>query len=142
MNELFNFKSSFERRSTSLNQLVQVKAYADLQHIINKYKKVMLSLEKQRLAKERIFYLREENELRYKAALKKLDTLEEDVTDNLTKMAHHILGAQFDKLKGESNAQNEDVTNIEERVTRHKADEYLGLWKKMRVEAERNQGAH
>lgn len=56
----------------------------------------MLSLEKQRLAKERVFYLREENELKYKQSLKKLDTLEEDVNDNLQKMAHHVLGAKFE----------------------------------------------
>lgn len=107
-----------------------MKAYADLNTIIAKYKKIVLSLEKQRLAKERIFYLNEENQLKYQQALAKLDTLEEDVTDNLLKMAHHALGVSFDKLREAGNA---PVESIEERVSQADAERYLDLYKKLKM---------
>jgi len=61
--------------------------------------------------------LREENEIKYKQALKKLDTLDDDVNDNLQKMAHHVLGANFSKIKDQ--VANLDEGTIEERVSRH-----------------------
>lgn len=53
-------------------------------------------------------------------------------------MAHHVLGVSFEKLKDQVSQLDEGT--IEERVSRHKAEEYLDLWKKMKVEAERNAG--
>lgn len=61
VNELFNMQGDFQRRSTSLNAIVQIKAYADLQKVIEKFKKKVIILEKQRLYKEKMFYLNEEN---------------------------------------------------------------------------------
>lgn len=65
VNELFNFKGSFERNSTSLKSEKRDQAYLELAQILDKYKKKLVQLEKQRLTKERIFYLREGNELKY-----------------------------------------------------------------------------
>ena len=65
VNDLFNFKGAFERLSTSPNESSVERAYNELAVILEKYKKKMIHLEKQRLTKERVFYLREENELKY-----------------------------------------------------------------------------
>jgi len=65
VNELFNFKSKFETYTNSLNPLVQAKAYIEVSKIIAKYKTLIIKLEKQRLAKERVWYLREENTFKY-----------------------------------------------------------------------------
>lgn len=46
VNELFNMKSDFERRANSLNGLIQVKAYVDLNKLMEKYKKKLIVLEK------------------------------------------------------------------------------------------------
>ena len=58
-------KGSFQRKSTSLNPIVVVTAFANLAKILSRYKKRILALEKQRVTKERIFYLNEENEIKY-----------------------------------------------------------------------------
>jgi hypothetical protein len=64
VNDLFNMKSNFERKSKSTNPLIQVVAYAELHKLIEKYKKKVVTLEKQRLIKEKIFYINEENQVR------------------------------------------------------------------------------
>jgi hypothetical protein len=64
VNELFNMQGNFERKSTSLNPLIQAKAYADLHKVIEKFKKKLITLEKQRLYKEKMFYTGEDNQLK------------------------------------------------------------------------------
>lgn len=59
----------------------------------------MIRLEKGKLAKERVFFLREENEAKYQNSLKRMELVEADVNDNLTKMAKHILNPDMEKLK-------------------------------------------
>jgi hypothetical protein len=66
VNALFNMKSTFDRHANSLNPLMQVKAYAELHKLLEKYKKVIINLEKQKYYKEKTFYLNEENELKAK----------------------------------------------------------------------------
>jgi hypothetical protein len=65
---------------------------------LNKHKKAIVALEKQRLTKERIFYLREDNDAKYQQALNKLQLVEGDVTDNLTKMTAQILHPDMGRL--------------------------------------------
>lgn len=91
VNELFGMKGAFERKSTSHNQLVKVRAYADLHKLIEKFKHEIITLEKNRLYKEKTFYTNEENKQKADQAAKKLDTIDADVADNLNKMAIHIL---------------------------------------------------
>jgi len=71
VNELFNFKGEFERRTSSLKEEVRVQAYVKLGHIFETYKTKMIKLEKQRLARERHFFDQEENVVKYQQALAK-----------------------------------------------------------------------
>ena len=69
VNELFNFKNEFERKNT-INPLnpkpeLRTEAYARLGQIYETYKSKMIKVEKQRLTRERVFYLNEENEVKY-----------------------------------------------------------------------------
>ena len=61
VNELFAMKGAFERKSKSPNPIMQVSAYAELYKTTEKYKKKLITLEKQKLIKEKIFYINEEN---------------------------------------------------------------------------------
>lgn len=61
VNELFNFKGEFERKTSSLKADVRVEAYVRLGQIFETYKAKTIKLEKQRLARERHFYATEEN---------------------------------------------------------------------------------
>lgn len=138
VNELFNFKGPFERNSQSVKAEKRDQAYMELAQILDKYKKKMVQLEKQRLTKERIFYLREQNDVKYNQAMNKMSMVEEDINDNLTKMAQHILKPDMNKLKslGYSAAADEEQGDIESRISRHRAAELLEAWKKMKVQAE------
>lgn len=61
VNELFNFKGEFERKTSSLKPEVRVEAYVKLGAIFENSKTKMIKLEKQRLARERYFFSQEEN---------------------------------------------------------------------------------
>ena len=54
-------KGSFERRSTSMNSLIKVRAYGELHNLIERFKNQIITLEKNRLFKEKTFYLNEDN---------------------------------------------------------------------------------
>jgi hypothetical protein len=56
VNELFNFKSEFERKSNSLKEDVRTEAYVKLGHIFDGFRAKMIKIEKQRLTRERVFY--------------------------------------------------------------------------------------
>lgn len=60
-NDLFDYKSTFLEKGSSENPLVQLKAYVEMLRLINKYERKVVALEKQKINKEKIFYLREEN---------------------------------------------------------------------------------
>lgn len=144
VNELFNYKGTFERKSTSLKQEQRDSAYKNLVEILERYKKKLIHLEKQRLTKERVFYLREENEVRYKAALKKMEIVEEDTIDNIKKMTKHILNPNPDILReyfGDA-ASNDEEQGIEERISLVRAQELLEAYKRMRVRAEEDHTGH
>ena len=133
VNDLFAMKGAFERKSKSTNPLFQLAAYADLHKTIEKYKKKLITLEKTRLIKEKIFYINEENQVRAEQAQQKIDHVAEDVVDNLNKMAKHIL--QPDQSKMEENDQGEDEEAIETRVTEQRAELMLEAYKRMMVQA-------
>lgn len=65
VNELFQFKGEFERKSNALKQETRIEAYVKLGQIFEQYKHKMIRLEKQRLARERYYYSQEENEVKY-----------------------------------------------------------------------------
>lgn len=132
VNELFNFKGNFERKSNSMNPLIQLKAYAELHKIIEKYKRRIIFLERAKLHKERAFYLGEENQIKADQVAAKLDTVEGDIADNLSKMATHILKPNMSKLQ---EAGQQQKGSIAERVTSVKADEYLAHWKRLKVQS-------
>lgn len=131
VNELFNFKGTFERKATSLNPLIQAKAYLDLHKILEKFKKRIIFLERSKLHKERAFYLGEENQLKADQVSERLNTVERDITDNLNKMSKHILKLNDAKLQDAGQAKG----SIAERVTSMKADEYLAFWKSLKVKS-------
>lgn len=122
-------RGTFERKSTSASQLVKVKAYAELHKLIEKYKKEIITLEKNRLYKEKTFYTNEDNKVKADLAAKKLDTTDSDVSDNLNKMAIHILKPDMSEFKKQTEG------SIDERVTQVNAEQYLAYWKELKVKA-------
>lgn len=64
VNELFNYKSQFERDSISLKKERRVQAYAHLGKILESHKVKMIKVEKNRLNRERIFSKNEGNEVK------------------------------------------------------------------------------
>jgi len=61
------------------------------------------------------------------------------VTDNLIKMAHHILGGDIARFRvagsGSQHAEH-GAENIEERVSQADAEKLLDAWKKLKVQSE------
>mmetsp|Transcript_78387 Transcript_78387/g.108501 ORF Transcript_78387/g.108501 Transcript_78387/m.108501 type:complete len:228 (+) Transcript_78387:19-702(+) len=139
--ELFELKSNFERKSQSLNQATKDEGYVELANIIIKHRNIMVKTEKGRLIRERIFYKDDPN--RYQRCLDQAAHVEEDVLDNLVKMAIHINKPDTQLLNDALEAQGvsaprNDVEegDIETRVTEDKANEYLQKWKRILVRNE------
>lgn len=61
VNALFDAKGTFERKSTSMNPVVQMGAYIQVQKILDKYYNAIYKLEKSRLTREKLFFLNEGN---------------------------------------------------------------------------------
>lgn len=116
---------------------IRRQAYTQLAEILDKYKRQMIHLEKQKLTKERVFYLREDNTIKYEQALRKMELVDEDVNDNLTKMAKHILNPDLDILKEYGyDGRADEEQGVEERISRARAAELLEIYKRMKVRAE------
>lgn len=138
VNELFNFKSEFERKTASLKEEVRQEAYGKLGQIYETSKSKMIRLEKQRLQRERYYYQQEGNEVKYNQSLKKKDLVEGDVTDNLTKMIVQILKPDLEQMKilGYDANQDEEEGAIEERISQLRAEELLAEYKRLIVKLE------
>ncbi|CDW72291.1 UNKNOWN [Stylonychia lemnae] len=137
VNELFNLKGPFETKSQSLNPLVQLKAHSELYKLIEKYRRKITQLEKQKLHKEMQFFLGEENQLKYQQAKDRLETIEEDVDDNLKKMAFHVMEPDVEKFhEAAQSGQYEIESSIEERISQLQAEEIMESYKRQLVEAE------
>jgi hypothetical protein len=66
VNELFNTRGKFLRRiNDSVNIADTAKAYMELHVLIERYRRKITKLEKQRINKERTFYFREDNTFKY-----------------------------------------------------------------------------
>ena len=137
VNALFEAKSRFDLRAHSANPLVRLKAHAELFQLIERFKKKILQAERQKLQKELFFFLREENALKYQQTKRRLQTLDEDVDDNLKKMAFHIAKPDPALFIEAASAVKEDLeATIEERVSATKAAEILQVFKALLVQAE------
>ena len=91
-------------------------------------------LEKSKLARMRVFYLREENDAKYQQAIEAAKTVDEDTRDNLTKMAITVLTPHADYLK-DFREEGHDEATIAERISKARAEELLAEWKKIKVQA-------
>ncbi len=109
-----------------------LRAYSNLAKCINRYKVPIVKFEKQKLAKERIRYLTEENDIKYNQAVEKLATIEHDIEENLKNMARQIVGMSFIPM----DKSQDDEEKIEEKITHMQAEECLTLYKKFTVEQE------
>lgn len=97
---LFEKRGGFERDMLSLNPATNDKAYKELVAIIYEYKVVIVKSEMSRLARERLFY--KPNSLQYRRLVDKSRRVDADTTDNLLKMAMHIVKqAKPELLKAE-----------------------------------------
>ncbi len=90
VNDVFDMKGKFNSVKAK-SALMQVKAYVDLHKLINKYKKQIYSLEKTKLTRLRIAYLRDEDQQKYDECLAQETGLEENIYENLKKMAFYVL---------------------------------------------------
>lgn len=68
----------------------------------------------------------------------KLETLEQDIDDNLHKMAVTVLGPAAAALQGERTTTQNDEGSIEERISRAQAEKLLEEWKKIKLRAEKS----
>lgn len=109
----------------------------ELFKLIERFKRKITFLEKQKLHKQMTFFLREENSQKYQEARARIETVEEDVDDNLKKMAFHIMNPDQEKYQEAVRTtyydENED---IEERVSLAKAEEILEFYKRECIRAE------
>jgi len=132
---LFEKRGGFERDMLSLNPATNDKAYKELVAIIYEYKVVIVKSEMSRLARERLFY--KPNSLQYRRLVDKSRRVDADTTDNLLKMAMHIvkqakpelLKAEYEALAGSSPDLDLEEAHIEQRITAAKAGELLASWK-------------
>lgn len=83
------------------------------------------------------FFLREENSLKYQQSKNKIETIEDDVDDNLKKMAFHIMCPDPEKyIEAARTTHYDEESDIEERVTQSKAEEILEFYKRECIRAE------
>ena len=91
-----------------------------------------------RLARERLFF--QPNSIRYKRLVEQSRRVTSDTTDNLFKMAIHIvkqadaqrLQAEYTKISGSSFSGGDiEGGNIESRIPENEARRLLGEWKKI-----------
>ena len=87
---LFKFRSTFERESVSVTESIKDQAYKTLKDIVSTHKAKIMNVERQRLTKERVFYLRENDYVKYEQAVRELAHLDEDVNDNCDKMVKSL----------------------------------------------------
>lgn len=117
----------------SFNDEIRDRAYTELREIIEKHIVIISKTEKSRLLRERMFY--KNNSVEYKKRLSAVNQVEADTTDNLVKMAIHIVKEMDEKklrvgLKnfGENDGVDFEASNISERVTNIRARELHKEW--------------
>ena len=80
------------------------------------------------------FYKGEENMRKYEQSKEKLETVDRDVSDNLKRMAFHVVTPDFNiYAQAEAKTSYHEEDDIEERIERVKAEEMLEAWKRLVV---------
>jgi hypothetical protein len=134
---LFKFRSTFERESVSVNPTIKDQAYKTLKDIVSTHKNKIMTVERQRLTKERVFYLRENDYVKYEQAVRELAHLKVDVDDNCDKMVKSLFEnmewARFSDAP-EIN-KDADAATIGERIDRYDAEKYHAFWKQLKAQA-------
>ena len=112
----------------SLSETTKDSAYKELSKIINKHKILIARSEMSRLARERLFF--KPNSIQYKNLVESSRRVDADTTDNLIKMALHIvkqadsqrLQTEYAAVSGTTLAELDlEEAKIESRVTQNKA---------------------
>lgn len=128
VDELFEQRGRFEREMLSLSETTKDSAYKELSKIINKHKILIARSEMSRLARERLFF--KPNSIQYKNLVESSRRVDADTTDNLIKMALHIvkqadaqrLQTEYAAVSGTTLAQLDlEEAKIESRVTQNRA---------------------
>ena len=141
--ELFEGRGRFERQLQSLSEATQEATYKELAEIILKYKVRVVKAEQSRLARERLFY--KSTSVQYKRLVEAARRVDFDTTDNLIKMANHIvkmaelekLTAEFGAASGSSVGLDMEGQHIESRISQARAGELLAEWKKILFDFEK-----
>jgi len=128
----------------SLSESTQAAAYTSLCEIIFKHKGMIAKSEMSRLARERLFF--QPNSIQYKRLVDQSRRVEADTTDNLMKMALHIvkqanahkLQEEYTRVSGTTIGADIEGGTIEERVPENRAHELLVEWKKVLIEYEKS----
>lgn len=119
-----------------------IEAYKELGLIIAKHINIISKSEKNRLLRMRLRL--KDNPNQYNRNLEQAKLVDEDTTDNLIKMALHIVkGVDIQQLQehnnfGEIVIYDSEAGSIEERIPLQKANKLLGEWKKILLEHERS----
>lgn len=124
---LFETRGSYERDLSALNEDTKEEAYKKLAQHVLEYKVKVVKAEQSRLARERLFY--KSNSMQYKRLVEAARRVDADTTDNLLKMALHIvkqadkekLMLEYTKIAGTSANTDLEEQNIEERISKQDA---------------------
>lgn len=127
---------------SALDETTKEEAYKRLAQHVLEYKVKVVKAEQSRLARERLFYKPNSNQ--YKRLVDAGRRVDADTTDNLLKMALHIvkqasketLLLEYQKIAGTSGNTDLEEQNIEERISKTRALELLAAWKKILVQYE------
>jgi hypothetical protein len=135
--ELFNFKGSFERESESVNGVVKIQCYKKLKELVIKHKTKITHVERQRLTKERVFYLREQDIVKYNESIESLKFLKEDIDDNVDKMVKSLFPAMEWALFTDAAepTHDQEASTIGERVSEADAKKYHAYWIELQTNA-------
>lgn len=137
---LFETRGRLERDIDSLSETTQLEAYKELAQVIVNHKVKIAKSEQNRLARERLFH--KPNSMQYKRLVEAARRVDADTTDNLMKMALHIvkkaeahkLKEEFEKIAGTSGGIDLEGGSIEERISHNRAQELLNEWHKILAE--------
>jgi hypothetical protein len=137
--EIFKMKNKFQRNSTGdQGQEKKEDAYKALITTIKKYVERMTRMQKNKYMRERLFYQRENQIVLYEEANKKYHECEDEVKDNLIKMAKTICKpdeAEFADFLDQYQLDYSDagvVGNIGERISHGQATNFANKWTELR----------
>jgi hypothetical protein len=139
--EIFKIKNKFQKNAGGENgKEKKDEAFRALITVIKTYIEKMTRMEKNKYMRERLFYQRENQIVLYEEANKKYHECEDEVKDNLIKMAKTICTPNEEEFTNYLSSFQIDYTDvgivgdISKRITKLQAQEYADHWTKLQTD--------